>query len=120
MDLARAKLETLQELRYAEGKHTPLIVLRAMGTPGKGAIAIFNRSHFRRATLGFTPSGPITWRPAKQRFLPPAPLAPWHVIPANNTLARSLRGSGLLIEALEGLRTRYPEPDAGAAGTVIV
>ncbi len=46
--------------------------------------------------------------------------APWHVIPANSKLARNLMISRLLIEALEGLKMRYPEPEEGVAGTVIV
>lgn len=44
--------------------------------------------------------------------------APWHVIPANSKLARNLMISRLLIEALEGLKMRYPEE--GISGTVIV
>jgi len=46
--------------------------------------------------------------------------APWHVIPANNKLARNLMISRLLIDALEGLKMRYPEPAEGVSGTVIV
>jgi polyphosphate kinase 2 (PPK2 family) len=46
--------------------------------------------------------------------------APWHVIPANNNLARNLMVSRLLIEALEGLKMRYPDPVEGVADTVIV
>jgi polyphosphate kinase 2 (PPK2 family) len=45
--------------------------------------------------------------------------APWHVIPANSKLARNLMISRLLIEALEGLKMRYPEPEEGISGTVI-
>jgi polyphosphate kinase 2 (PPK2 family) len=45
--------------------------------------------------------------------------APWHVIPANNKLARNLMISSLLIETLEGLKMRYPEPAANVAGTRI-
>ncbi|MDO9636806.1 MAG: polyphosphate kinase 2 family protein, partial [Thiobacillus sp.] len=45
--------------------------------------------------------------------------APWHVIPANNKLARNLMISRLLIESLEGLKMRYPEPEEGISGTVI-
>ena len=46
--------------------------------------------------------------------------APWHVIPANSKLARNLMISRLLIEALEGLEMRYPDPVDGMADTVIV
>jgi PPK2 family polyphosphate:nucleotide phosphotransferase len=46
--------------------------------------------------------------------------APWHVIPANSKLARNLVISRLLIETLEGLKMRYPEPAEGVAGSVIV
>jgi len=45
--------------------------------------------------------------------------APWHVVPANSKLARNLMVSRLLIEALEGLNMRYPDPVAGAADTRI-
>ena len=48
------------------------------------------------------------------------PHAPWHVIPANNKLARNLIISGVLIQTLEGLKMRYPEPVAGAAEIVII
>jgi PPK2 family polyphosphate:nucleotide phosphotransferase len=43
--------------------------------------------------------------------------APWHVIPANNKLARNLTISSLLIDALEGLQMRYPDPAPGVADT---
>ena len=46
--------------------------------------------------------------------------APWHVIPANSKLARNLMISHLLIETLENLKMRYPEPVKGVADTVIV
>ena len=46
--------------------------------------------------------------------------APWHVIPANSNLARNLMISHLLIETLENLKMRYPEPVKGVADTVIV
>jgi polyphosphate kinase 2 (PPK2 family) len=46
--------------------------------------------------------------------------APWHVIPANSKLARNLMISHLLIEALEGMKMRYPEPEEGVSDTVIV
>ena len=45
--------------------------------------------------------------------------APWHVIPANSKLARNLMVSGLLIEALEKLKTRYPAPAEGLEDVVI-
>jgi polyphosphate kinase 2 (PPK2 family) len=43
--------------------------------------------------------------------------APWHVIPANSKLARNLTISSLLIDALEGLQMRYPDPAPGVADT---
>ena len=46
--------------------------------------------------------------------------APWHVIPANNKLARNLMVSSLLVEALGKLKMRYPEPVEGVADTEIV
>ena len=45
--------------------------------------------------------------------------APWHVIPANNKLTRKLMISELLIDALEGLKMRYPDPLEGVADTRI-
>jgi len=45
--------------------------------------------------------------------------APWHVIPANNKLARNLMVSAVLIETLEGLGMRYPAASAGLADVVI-
>jgi PPK2 family polyphosphate:nucleotide phosphotransferase len=41
--------------------------------------------------------------------------APWHVIPANNNLARNLMVSMVLIETLEKLKMRYPDPVEGVA-----
>jgi len=46
--------------------------------------------------------------------------APWHVIPANNNLARNLMVSSLLIETLDNLKMRYPEPVPGVAEIKIV
>ena len=46
--------------------------------------------------------------------------APWHVIPSNSKLARNLAISGLLIDALEKLNMRYPNPVEGAADIEIV
>ena len=45
--------------------------------------------------------------------------APWHVIPANSKLARNLMISRLLIDALNKLKMRYPDPVEGAADTEI-
>ncbi len=232
LDENRARLEALQELLYAEGKHKLLVVLQAMDTagkdstiryvfqgadplgvkvasfkaptpyelardylwrvhhhvPGAGEIAIFNRSHYEDVLVtrvnGWVDAAECKRRyrqindfermlaetgttilkfylhiskdeqkkrleerrdiPEKQwkfhlgdlavraqwddyRDAYEAALsatstdyAPWHVIPANNKLARNLMVSRLLIDALEGLGMRYPEPEAGIAGTVIV
>ncbi len=38
------------------------------------------------------------------------PYAPWHVVPADRKWYRNLRISRLLVEALEGLRMKYPRP----------
>jgi PPK2 family polyphosphate:nucleotide phosphotransferase len=227
LDENRARLETLQELLYAEGKHKLLVVLQAMDTagkdstirhvfqgadplgvkvasfkaptpyelardylwrvhhhvPGAGEIAIFNRSHYedvlvtrvngwidgaecrRRyrqindfermlAETGTTilkfylhiskdeqkkrlqerrdipekqwkfHTGDLTVRAQWDAYMDAyeaalsatsTDYAPWHVIPANNKLARNLLVSGLLIEALEGLKMRYPAPEPGIA-----
>ncbi|MDP2029471.1 MAG: polyphosphate kinase 2 family protein [Thiobacillus sp.] len=221
------RLETQQELLYAEGKHKLLVVLQAMDTggkdstirhvfrgidplgvkvasfkaptayeqardylwrvhqhvPGTGEIGIFNRSHYEDVLItrvnGWIDAAECERRyrqinefeqmlaetgttilkfylhiskgeqkkrleerrdtPEKQWKLLPADLAvraqwndymdayeaalsatstahaPWHVIPANNKLARNLMVSHLLIEALEKLNMRYPEPAPGVA-----
>lgn len=225
------RLEALQELLYAEGRHKLLVVLQAMDTagkdstirhvfrgvdplgvkvasfkaptphelardylwrvhhhvPGAGEIAIFNRSHYEDVLItrvnGWIDAAECRRRyrqindfermlaetgttilkfylhisrdeqkrrlearrdtPEKQWKFQPADLAvrtrwddymkayeaalsatstahaPWHVIPANSKLARNLRVSSLLIEALEALSMRYPEPVAGAADVLI-
>ena len=232
LDEYRARLETLQELLYAEGRHKLLIVLQAMDTagkdstirhvfqgvdplgvrvasfkaptpyelardylwrvhhhvPGAGEIAIFNRSHYEDVLITrvngwiddveckrryrqindfermLAETGTTLLKfylhiskdeqktrleerrddPEKQWKFHPGDLvvrgqwddymdayeaalsatstdyAPWHVIPANSKLARNLMVSRLLIDALEGLQMRYPDPEAGIAGTVIV
>lgn len=232
LDAYRARLETLQELLYAEGRHKLLVVLQAMDTagkdstirhvfqgvdplgvrvasfkaptpyelardylwrvhhhvPGTGEIAIFNRSHYEDVLItrvnGWISAAECERRyrqindfermlaetgttilkfylhiskdeqkkrleerrdtPEKQWKFQPDDLAvraqwdaymaayeaalsatstahaPWHVIPANNKLARNLRISRLLIAALENLSMRYPEPAAGAAEIRIV
>ena len=231
LDEYRARLETLQELLYAEGKNKLLVVLQAMDTagkdstirhvfqgvdplgvrvagfkaptphelardylwrvhhhvPGAGEIAIFNRSHYEDVLItrvnGWIDAAECKRRyrqindfermlaetgttilkfylhisrdeqkkrleerrdnPEKQWKFHPGDLAvraqwddymdayeaamsatstahaPWHVIPANSKLARNLMISRLLIESLEGLKMRYPEPEEGISGTVI-
>jgi PPK2 family polyphosphate:nucleotide phosphotransferase len=232
LDAYRARLETLQELLYAEGRHKLLIVLQAMDTagkdstirhvfqgvdpmgvdvvrfkaptpaelahdflwrvhphvPGAGEIAIFNRSHYEDVLItrvnGWIDAAECKRRyhqindfermlaetgttilkfflniskdeqkkrleerrdtPEKQWKFQPGDLAvrakwgdymeayeaalsatsmthaPWHVIPANNNLARNLMVSRLLIETLEGLAMRYPDPVEGASAIEIV
>ncbi|MFP5404187.1 MAG: polyphosphate kinase 2 family protein [Gammaproteobacteria bacterium] len=231
LEAARARLQALQELLYAEGRHKLLVVLQAMDTagkdstirhvfqgvdplgvrvtafkaptahelakdylwrvhqhvPGKGEIMIFNRSHYEDVLVTrvngwidadeckrryrqindfermLTETGTTILKfylhiskdeqkkrlesrrddPEKQWKFQPGDLAvraqwddymkayedaiaatstawaPWHVIPANNKLARNLRVSALLIDALEGLDMRYPEAPPGVADTVI-
>jgi PPK2 family polyphosphate:nucleotide phosphotransferase len=232
LDADRARLEALQELLYAEGRHRLLVVLQAMDTagkdstirhvfqgvdplgvrvasfkaptphelakdylwrihqhvPGKGEIVIFNRSHYEDVLItrvnGWIDAAECRRRyrqindfermlaetgttilkfylhisrdeqrkrleqrrdtPEKQWKFQPADLAvraqwddymkayeaalsatstthaPWHVIPANNKLARNLMVSRVLIATLEGLRMRYPDPVEGAADIRIV
>lgn len=232
LDEYRVRLEELQELLYAEGKHRLLVVLQAMDTAGKdstirhvfrgvdplgvrvtnfgvpsthelrhdylwrvhshvpasGEIAIFNRSHYEDVLVPRVNGGigraecerryrqindfermlsetGTTIRkfylhiskdeqkkrlearrdtPKKRWKFQPGDLAvraqwddyraaydallsatstryaPWHVVPADDKLARNLIVSALLIETLESLDMRYPEPVAGAAGTPIV
>jgi len=231
LDAHRARLETLQELLYAEGRHKLLIVLQAMDTggkdstirhvfqgidpmgvnvvrfkgptpeelahdylwrvhphvPGAGEIAIFNRSHYEDVLItrvnGWIDAAECKRRyrqindfermlaetgttilkfflhiskdeqkkrleerrdtPEKQWKFQPGDLAvrakwddymeayeaalsatskahaPWHVIPANNNLARNLMVSRLLIETLEELAMRYPDPVEGASAIKI-
>jgi PPK2 family polyphosphate:nucleotide phosphotransferase len=226
-----ARLETLQELLYAEGRHKLLVVLQAMDTagkdstirhvfqgvdplgvqvasfkaptpyelardylwrvhhhvPGAGEIAIFNRSHYEDVLItrvnGWIDAAECKRRyrqindfekmlaetgttilkfylhiskdeqkkrleerrdtPEKQWKFQPGDLAvrakwddymeayeaalsatstahaPWHVIPANNKLARNLMVSSLLIETLDNLKMRYPESAPGVADTKI-
>jgi PPK2 family polyphosphate:nucleotide phosphotransferase len=225
------RLEALQELLYAEGKHKLLVVLQAMDTagkdstirhvfqgvdplgvrvasfkapthyelardylwrvhqhaPGTGEIGIFNRSHYEDVLItrvnGWIDSTECKRRyrqindfermlsengttilkfylhiskdeqkkrlearrddPSKQWKLHRSDLAvrarwddymhayedalgatstshaPWYVIPANSKLARNLMISELLIETLEGLKMRYPEPESGIADIVV-
>jgi PPK2 family polyphosphate:nucleotide phosphotransferase len=227
LDAYRARLETLQELLYAEGRHKLLVVLQAMDTagkdstirhvfqgvdpqgvrvasfkaptsyelardylwrvhhhvPGAGEIAIFNRSHYEDVLItrvnGWIDAAECKRRyrqindfermlaetgttilkfylhisrdeqkkrlqerrdtPEKQWKFQPGDLAvraqwddymeaydaalsatstehaPWHVIPANNNLARNLMVSMVLIETLEKLKMRYPDPVEGVA-----
>lgn len=231
LEADRAKLESLQELLYAQGRHKLLVVLQAMDTagkdstirhvfqgvdplgvrvtafkaptahelakdylwrvhqhvPGKGEIVIFNRSHYEDVLItrvnGWIDAAECKRRyrqindfermlaetgttirkfylhiskdeqkkrlearrddPRKQWKFQPGDLAvraqwddyldayedaisatstdyaPWHVIPANNKLARNLMISALLIETLESLDMRYPDPPAGVADVVI-
>ena len=232
LDEYRERLDTLQELLFAEGKHKLLVVLQAMDTagkdstirhvfqgvdplgvnvacfkaptaaelahdylwrvhphvPGAGEIAIFNRSHYEDVLItrvnGWIDAAECKRRyrqindfehmlaetgttilkfylhisrdeqkkrleerrdtPQKQWKFQPGDLAvraqwddymeayeaalsatstahaPWHVIPANSKLARNLMVSGLLVETLESLDMRYPQPAEGAADMVIV
>ena len=45
--------------------------------------------------------------------------APWHVVPADRKWYRNLAVSQLLIDTLEGLDMRYPEPEEGLEDVVI-
>ena len=45
--------------------------------------------------------------------------APWFVVPADRKWYRNLIVAQILIEALEGMDLRYPEPDVDLAGIVI-
>src|SRR5512143_2038588 len=232
LDEYRERLDTLQELLFAEGKHKLLVVLQAMDTagkdstirhvfqgvdplgvnvacfkaptaaelahdylwrvhphvPGAGEIAIFNRSHYEDVLVtrvnGWIDAAECKRRyrqindfesmlaetgttilkfylhiskdeqkkrleerrdtPEKQWKFQPGDLAvraqwddymeayeaalsatstkhaPWHVIPANNNLARNLMISHLLIGTLEKLDMRYPEPVEGVTDIQIV
>jgi PPK2 family polyphosphate:nucleotide phosphotransferase len=45
--------------------------------------------------------------------------APWHVIPADSKSSRNLLISRILIQTLEGLKMKYPQPEENLAGVVI-
>lgn len=225
------RLEALQELLYAEGKHKVLIVLQAMDTGGKdgvirhvfdgvnpqgvkvasfkrptpeelahdylwrvhkvtpatGEIVIFNRSHYEDVLVvrvhNLVPSDVWSrrydqinaferqlaeegttilkfflhidkdeqkerlqarlddpekrWKFAKGDLAERArwddyqaayeallsrtstPYAPWYIIPANRKWYRNLLISQVLVDALEGLQMRYPQPEADLDGIVI-
>ena len=42
--------------------------------------------------------------------------APWFVIPADHKWFRNVAISGILVEALESLKLKYPEPSFDASG----
>ena len=225
------RLEALQELLYAEGRHKVLIVLQAMDaggkdgtirhvfdgtnpqgvkvasfkkptarelahdylwrvhrhTPGNGEIAIFNRSHYEDVLVvrvhNYVP--PERWQrryrhiveferllaeegttilkfflriskeEQKERFQArldephkrwkfakgdlgerklwddymrafevalsetSKPWAPWYVVPADRKWYRNLVISKVLVETLEGLGMRYPDPEEDLDGIVI-
>lgn len=222
------RLEDLQELLYAEGKHAVLIVLQAMDaggkdgtirsvfdgvnpqgvrvasfkkptplelahdylwrvqaqTPGRGQMSIFNRSHYEDVLVVRVKqlAAESVWRrrfqhivdfeqrlvdegttilkfflhiskeeqrerlqervddPAKRWKFNPDDIeerlhwdrymqayaealgrtstaaAPWYAIPANRNWYRNLAISQILVDALEGLDMRMPEPDIHPAG----
>jgi len=45
--------------------------------------------------------------------------APWYVVPANSKTNRNLLVSSILVDALEGLKMRYPAPKQSLEGIVI-
>ena len=45
--------------------------------------------------------------------------APWYVIPANRKWYRNLAVSRIIIDALEGLKMTFPEPEENLDGIVI-
>lgn len=47
------------------------------------------------------------------------PWAPWHIVPADRKWYRNLVIAETLVETLEGLNMRYPEPEAGLDDIVI-
>ena len=47
------------------------------------------------------------------------PWAPWYVVPANRKWYRNFVVSEILVETMEGMNLRYPEPVANIAGYVI-
>ena len=47
-------------------------------------------------------------------------VAPWHVVPADHKWYRDVVVAKTLIQRLEKLDLRYPEPEAGVVGTKVV
>lgn len=47
------------------------------------------------------------------------PWAPWYIIPANKKWYRNLVVSRILVETLESLKMRFPEPEPGLEDVVI-
>ena len=47
-------------------------------------------------------------------------VAPWYIVPANRKWFRDLVISSVLVETLEGLKMKYPEPEENLDGVVIV
>jgi PPK2 family polyphosphate:nucleotide phosphotransferase len=47
------------------------------------------------------------------------PYAPWYIVPANTKWYRDLVIASVLVETLNGLKMRYPAPQAGLAKVVI-
>ena len=45
--------------------------------------------------------------------------APWYVIPAHKNWYRNWLVASILVETLEGLKMRYPQPEAGLQRVVI-
>ena len=45
--------------------------------------------------------------------------APWHIVPANRKWFRDLLISTVLVDTLEGLKMKYPEPEENLDGVVI-
>jgi PPK2 family polyphosphate:nucleotide phosphotransferase len=46
--------------------------------------------------------------------------APWHIVPADHNWLRDLLVARTLVKKLESLDLRYPDPEEGIAGTVVV
>jgi PPK2 family polyphosphate:nucleotide phosphotransferase len=45
--------------------------------------------------------------------------APWHVVPADHNWARNLAVAGIVVDALERLDPKLPEPETGLEGTIV-
>jgi polyphosphate kinase 2 (PPK2 family) len=46
--------------------------------------------------------------------------SPWYIIPANRKWFRDLVISTVLVDTLEGLKMKYPDPDENLDGVVVV
>ena len=45
--------------------------------------------------------------------------APWYIVPANSKTERNLVISSILVQTLEALKMKYPEPEEDLSGVIV-